>query len=79
VSAVNGLSRKKGFMTDVAKKKSLATFEQTTDAMPRLAAEPLAPGAEKPAPEPKSEIHSIRVPKLDQQTVWRVIDVLKSL
>ena len=64
-------------------KKASARFEKTSEAMPRLAAEPPAPGSEQTqaAPEPglPPEMRSIRVPKLDQHTVWRVIEMLKSL
>ena len=66
-------------MTDVSK-KTLAKFERTSEAMPRLLAETPAPAAEQAAPEAgSSEVRSIRVPRLDQQTVWRVIELLKSL
>jgi hypothetical protein len=61
-------------------KKTLAKFEQTSDAMPRLTAEMPAPSAKQAAPEARlPEVRSMRVPKLDQQTVWRVIETLKSL
>jgi hypothetical protein len=61
-------------------KKALAKFEKTSGALPRLAVETPASGAEGAAPEPgKPDVHSMRVPKLDQQIVWRVIEVLKSL
>ncbi len=61
-------------------KKTLAKFEQTSDAMPRLTVEMPAPAAEQAAPETRRpEVRSLRVPKLDQHTVWRVIETLKSL
>lgn len=61
-------------------KNTLAKFEQTSDAMPRLTAEKPAPAAEKAAPAARPpEVRSLRVPKLDQHTVWRVIETLKSL
>ena len=67
-------------MTEIPKKKMLAKFEQTSEAMPRLATETHASRAEQSALEPgQPDMRSIRVPKLDQQTVWRVIEVLKSL
>ncbi len=66
-------------MTDLSK-KTLAKFEQTGEAMPRLLAETPAVAAEQAAPEAgSSEVRSIRVPKLDQQTLWRVIEMLRSL
>ena len=66
-------------MTDLSK-KTLAKFEQTNEAMPRLLAETPAPAAAQAAPEnSRPEVRSIRVPKLDQQTVWRVIEMLRSL
>ncbi len=66
-------------MTNVSK-KTLAKFEQTSEAMPRLLAESPAPAAEQAAPEAgSSEVRSIRVRKLDQQTLWRVIEMLRSL
>jgi len=61
-------------------KKTLAQFEHTSEAMPRLTAQPPAPGAEQGAPGPDlPEVRSVRVPKLDQTVVWRVIEMLKSL
>jgi hypothetical protein len=66
-------------MTEMPK-KAVARFEKTSEVRPRLAAETPAPGAEPAAPEPgKPDVRSMRVPKLDQQIVWRVIEVLKSL
>ncbi len=61
-----------------AHKKTATTFERKAEAMPKLVAE---------APEPElvveqvgeTEVRTVRVPKLDQQLVWRVIDMLKSL
>ena len=67
-------------MTEIPKNNTLARFEHTNEAMPRLAAETPAPGAEQAALEPsQTDVRSMRVPKLDQQTVWRVIELLKSL
>ena len=67
-------------MTEIPQKKALAKFEHTNEAMPRLAAETPTPGAEQLTLEPgKSQVRSMRVPKLDQQIVWRVIETLKSL
>ena len=67
-------------MTEVPKKDALARFEHTSEAMPRLTSEPPAPGAEQAGAEPsKADMRSIRIPKLDQHTVWRVIEMLKSL
>jgi hypothetical protein len=71
-------------MTEIPKKNTPARFEQTSEAMPRLsaersAAETVAPGAEPAAAPGHADVRSIRVPKLDRQTVWRVIDMLKSL
>ena len=61
-------------------KKTSAKFEKTSGAMPRLTAEMPAPAAEQAAPEARlPEVRSLRVPKLDQHTVWRVIETLKSL
>ncbi len=61
-------------------KNTLAKFEQTSDAMPRLIAEKPAPAPEQAAPNARPpEVRSVRVPKLDQHTVWRVIETLKSL
>jgi len=66
-------------MTEIPK-KTLAKFEYTSEAMPRLSAETPAPGPEQAVLKPgMPEVRSIRVPKLDQQTVWRVIELLKSL
>ncbi len=66
-------------MTDISK-KSLARFEHTSEAMPQLSAEVPGPAAAQAAPEnSRPEVRSIRVPKLDQQTVWRVIEMLRSL
>ena len=61
-------------------KKPSTKFEQTNEAMPRLAAEAPARGADRALPEAGvAEVRSLRAPKLDQQTVWRVIETLKSL
>ena len=66
-------------MTEMPK-KALAKFEKTSEATPRLAAETLASGAEPAAQEPgKPGVRSTRGPKPDQQIVWRVIEVLRSL
>jgi hypothetical protein len=82
---MTGANSEKGHMTEIAKKDAPAKFEHTVEAMPRLAggrqaAEAPVPGADEVAPEPgKADVRSMRVPKLDQQTVWRVIEILKSL
>jgi|PlaIllAssembly_1097288.scaffolds.fasta_scaffold471576_2 hypothetical protein len=60
------------------RKKTAKTFEYKAEPMPELAAE---------AAEPElvveqtgdTEVRTVRVRKLDQQIVWRVIDMLKSL
>lgn len=66
-------------MTDISK-KTLAKFEQTSEAMPLLSAETPSLAAEQAAPETgPTEVRSIRVSKLDQQTLWRVIELLRSL
>jgi hypothetical protein len=70
----------KGDMTETSKKNAPAKFEYISEGMPRLSAETPAPVAEQAALETgKSEVRSVRVLKLDQHTVWRVIEVLKSL
>jgi hypothetical protein len=71
-------------MTEIPKKNAPARFEQTSGAMPRLAtplsAESLRPEASLAATETgQSDVRSIRVAKLDHQTVWRMIELLKSL
>jgi hypothetical protein len=58
--------------------KPKTTFERQVEPMPKLAAD--VPEVELVVePVEKSEMRTVRVPKLDQKTVWRVIDMLKSL
>ena len=67
-------------MTDTQKKKPSKKFERKVEAMPELVAEAPEPGTAPSDLEPRApESHSVRVSKLDQQTVWRVIEMLKSL
>ena len=66
-------------MTDISK-KTLAKFEHTSEAMPQLSTETPGPAAQQATPQnSRPEVRSIRVPRLDQQTVWRVIEMLRSL
>jgi hypothetical protein len=59
-------------------KKTAKTFEHKAEPMPKLASEASEAEAALETTE-KSEMRTMRVPKLDQKTVWRVIDMLKSL
>ena len=72
-------------MTETAKKSAPKQFEQTAETMPSLTparapAPAPAPGPQAGTPEPdQADVRSIRVPKLDQFTVWQIIEMLKSL
>jgi hypothetical protein len=70
-------------MMEPVKKDASTKFERTSEAMPRLApqplADPLAPGADQGSAETgHSDVRSVWVPKLDRHTVWSVIEKLKS-
>jgi hypothetical protein len=74
---VNARPRLENKMPDTHK-KSAKTFEHKSEPMPRLVDEASAGELALETTE-KSEVRTVRVPKLDQKTVWRVIDMLKSL
>jgi hypothetical protein len=58
--------------------KPIKTFERRSEPMPTLVT--TAPEAEPVPVETRSaEVRTVRVAKLDQKTVWRVIDMLKTL
>ncbi len=59
-------------------KTTTKTFEHQTEATPRLVTETPAPDIQLETSE-APQVRTARVPKLDQKTVWRVIDMLKSL
>ena len=59
-------------------KKTAKTFERKGEPMPKLVGEALEAEPALEATE-KSEVRTVRVAKLDQKIVWRVIDMLKSL
>ena len=64
-------------MSDVHK-KTAKKFEHKAEPMPSLAETPPEPEVVLEETE-KTEVRTARVSKLDQQIVWRVIDMLKSL
>ncbi len=59
-------------------KKTAKTFEHKAEQMPKLVPEASEAEADLEVTE-RPEVRTLRVPKLDQKTVWRVIDMLKSL
>ncbi len=59
-------------------KKTAKAFEHKAESMPKLVTEASEADAALETAE-KPELRTVRVPKLDQKTVWRVIDMLKSL
>jgi len=58
--------------------KAVKTFERGVESMPKLVAEPL-PVEPVVVDAPPSGLRTVWVSKLDSKTVWRVIDMLKSL
>jgi hypothetical protein len=58
--------------------KTTQTFEHGSEPMPKLVTQ--APETEPVLEATGSvDVRTVRVTKLDQKTVWRVIDMLKSL
>jgi hypothetical protein len=59
--------------------KSIKTFERGVEPMPKLAADLKLPVEPVLVDRQPSDVRTVWVAKLDAKTVWRVIDMLKSL